>query len=195
MRIGKIARSSSHIDYVCQVYQPGEVEEVPGPADYAFGEFVRVDCGEAPAVVGLIYDTVLMNPEFGSLGPRLSPAQDLAVFSPDYLNEKVTLAGIMAIGTLGPGDAVYHGVPPQAVQVDAPVEHMAEREVAAFHADDRGGVRLGYAPLLLGHGSPLARHLLLHVVERLERLCPAACPSLAVLKANVAWRVAVEPLG
>lgn len=195
MRIGKIARSSSHIDYVCQVYQPGEVEQAPNPTDYAFGQFVRTDCSEGRAVIGIIYDTVLMNPDFGALGPRLSPASDLAIFSPDYLNEKVTLAGIVAVGTWGPGDAIQHGVPPQATQVDSPVENMDERQVLAFHADGHGGVRLGYAPLLLAHGSPLARHLLLRTIERLEVLCPPARPQLRVLKAGVAWRAAVEPLG
>lgn len=195
MRIGKIARSSSHIDYVCQVFQPGEVEQEPGPADYAFGRFVRIECGQDEAIVGIIYDTVLMNPDFGALGPRLSPAEDLAVFSPDYLNEKVTLAGIVAIGTWGPDGATQHGVPPQAAQIDAPVDVLNNDEVRAFHADGRDGVRIGYAPLLIAHGSPLARHLLLDIIERLEGLCPAACAALQVVRANVAWRAAVEPLG
>ncbi len=195
MLIGKIARSSSHIDYVCQVYQPGERQEAPTPEHYAFGTFVRMAGAGGQAVVGVIYNTVLVNPEFGTLGPHLSPAQDLAVFSPDYLNEKVTLVGIVAIGTLGPGGAVIHGVPPQAAQIDAPVEHMTEAEVIAFHGDGRGGVRLGYAPLLIAHGSPLARHLLLGIIGRLQGLCPQAMAQLQVLGDSVAWRAAVEPLG
>ena len=40
--LGKIAKSNSHTDYVCQVYGPGEVETPPIPADYAFGTFVRI---------------------------------------------------------------------------------------------------------------------------------------------------------
>ncbi len=195
MLIGKIARSSSHIDYVCQVYQAGDVADPPQPRDHPFGTFVRVAAGGPQAIVGLIYDTILMNPDFGSLGPRLSPAQDLAVFSPDYLNEKVTLAGIVAIGTWDGSGPASHGVPPQAAQIDALVESMGDADVTAFHADGRGGVRIGYAPLLISHGSPLARHLLLNTIERLQALCPAAGPQLQVLKASVAWRTAVEPLG
>ena len=42
MFIGKIVKSDSHINYVCQIYGPREVEVEPGPADYAFGRFVRV---------------------------------------------------------------------------------------------------------------------------------------------------------
>ncbi len=212
MRIGKIARSSSHIDYVCQVHQAGEVAEAPQPADYAFGTFVRVVAGPGQAIIGLIYNTVLVNPDFGALGPRLSNTQDLAVFSPDYLNEKVTLVGIVAIGAWGPDGLVLHGVPPQTAQIDAVVESLSDEEVRAFHADARvpgtsrsagsswggpalGGVRIGYAPVLIAHGSPLARHLLLNILERLETLCPEACQPLRVLKGNVAWRAAVEPLG
>ena len=195
MRIGKIARSSNHIDYVCQVYQAGEVAEAPQPADHPFGAFVRLATGPREAIVGLIYNTELVNPEFGSLGPRLSPAQDLAVFSPDYLNEKMTLVGIVAIGTWGADGQARHGVPLQTALIDTPVESMADAEVLAFHADGRGGVRIGYVPLLIAHGSPLARHLLLNVIERLEALCPQARPQLEVLKVSVAWRAAVEPLG
>lgn len=201
MLIGKIARSSSHIDYVCQVFQGGEVAEPPPPEGHAFGSFVRVarGSGQTPAargaIVGLIYNTVLMNPEFGALGPRLSPVADLAVFSPDYLNEKLTLVGIVAIGTVDGQGAASHGVPAQTAQIDAPVESLGDEEILAFHADGKGGVRLGYAPLLLAHGNPLARHLLLNVIARLEALCPQACPPLEVLKVNVAWRAAVEPLG
>src|SRR6266705_1291286 len=40
--IGKIVKSYSHINYVCQIYGPFEVEVPPNPSDYAFGQFVRV---------------------------------------------------------------------------------------------------------------------------------------------------------
>lgn len=195
MRIGKIVRSSSHIDYVCQAYQPGEVADPPQPDDYAFGSFVRTGAHGEPTIIGLIYDTILVNPDFGFLGPRLSPAQDLAVFSPDYLNEKQTLVGIVAIGTWDGHGRAAHGVPPQAAQIDSPVERLDDEEIATFHAGDTGDLFVGYAPLLLSHGSPLARHLLLTVIERLQRICPQACPQLDVLRANVAWRTVVEPLG
>src|SRR5437899_12314706 len=92
MFIGKIVKSDSHINYVCQIYGPREVELEPGPADYTFGRFVRVavrseqsddpnlkvdlalGIHHAPKTyaIGVIYDTILLNPAFGSLGPRLS---------------------------------------------------------------------------------------------------------------------------
>ena len=56
----------------------------------------------------MIYNTILMNPEFGSLGPRLSPKSELEIFSPDYLNEKAPgrhLAAGQPAGQRRAGDA------------------------------------------------------------------------------------------
>src|SRR5713101_6204463 len=100
MDIGKIVKSSSHIDYVCQVYGPREVEQAPALADYAFGRFVRIAVhseqrGEHDTqiisalgkntepqtfAVGVIYDTILVNPEFGQLSPRLSNDVQVELF-------------------------------------------------------------------------------------------------------------------
>jgi len=187
-----------HIDYVCQVYSPGEVKAPPPPADYAFGAFVRIPLGEDGGhLVGLIYDTVLLNPEFGNLGPRLSPAPDLAVFSPDYLVEKITLVGITAVGVLTPDDTATHGVPPLAAQIDALVERMDDEAIRRFHRPTGGSpvVRLGYAPLLLSLGSPLARHLLLNVVEQLTILFPEQATHLSVLRGELAWQTVMGPVG
>jgi hypothetical protein len=194
--IGKLVKSNSHTDYACQVYGPGEVEAPPNCGDYAFGTYVRIPLDESHGhLVGLIYDTVLLNPDFGNLGPRLSPAPDLAVFSPDYLAEKVTLVGVTAVGALAPDGTATHGVPPLAAQIDALVERMDDDAVRAFHREPDGGVRLGYAPLLLTLGSPLARHLLLHVVDHLTTLFPDQAAHLSVLRGELAWRAMVGPLG
>jgi hypothetical protein len=198
MFIGKLVKSSSHTDYICQIYSPGEVEVPPSPAEYAFGTFVRIPLeGAAGDLVGLIYDTQLFNPDFGNLGPRLYPAPDLAVFSPDYLAEKVTLVGITAVGTLASNGTATHGVPSLTAQIDALVERMDDDEIRQFHHSARGnsGVMLGYAPLLLALGSPLARHLLLHVVDRLTALFPDQEAHLSVLRGELAWQAIVGPVG
>ena len=198
MLLGKIMKSNSHTDYICQICGPGEVETPPLPGDHAFGTFVRIPLGDTDGhLVGVVYDTVLLNPEFGNLGPRLSPARDLAVFSPDYLAEKVTLVGITAIGTLALDGTATQGVPALAAQIDASVERLDDATIRSFH-DPTGGkqaVRVGYAPRLLTLGSPLARNLLLHVVDRLITLFPGREAQLAVLRGELAWQTSIGPIG
>jgi hypothetical protein len=199
MRIGKIVKSNTHVDYVCQVYGPGEIEPPPAPEDYAFGTFVRVGLtSDTGYLVGLIYSTILMNPEFGNLGPRLSPPADLEVFSPDYLREQATLVGIVAVGQVTPAGApappVRQGVPLLAATVGATVETMTADEVRDFHRSGNS-LALAYAPLLLAQGDPLIPHLLLNVVNRLDGLFPGQTRQLAVLRGNLAWKTAVMPAG
>jgi hypothetical protein len=195
VQIGKIVKSNTHVDYVCQVYGLGEIEPPPSPEDYAFGTFVRVGlANDGSYLVGLIYSTILMNPEFGNLGPRLSPPADLEVFSPDYLREQATLVGVVAVGQVTPGGGTYQGVPLLAATVGAGVETMAADEVRAFH-ESGDGLALAYAPLLLTQGDPLIPHLLLNVVNRLTGLFPDQARQLAVLRGNLAWKTAVAPAG
>ena len=202
MPIAKLVKSNSHTDYVCQVFGPGEVERPPSPTDYAFGTFVRLPLDNGGVdLVGIIYDTLLLNPDFGSLGPRLSPTADLAIFSPDYLAEKVTLVGVAAIGiiaasgTLASGSTATHGVPPLAAQIDTLVEGMDDDAVRAFHTGPDGAVWLGYTPLLLATGSPLARHLLIGIIDRLQALFPDEGARLAVLRGELLWQATVQPVG
>ncbi len=210
MLIGKIVKSNTHVDYVCQVYGQGEVDSgAPSPEDYAFGTFVRlglgpvatqaqVPPGERPSssyLVGLIYSTILMNPEFGNLGPRLSPPADLEVFSPDYLREQATLVGIVTVGQVTP-NRTLQGVPRLATAVGAEVTTMSAEDVRTFHALPPGDrLSLAYAPLLLAQGDPLIPHLLLNVVGRLADLFPDQARQLAVLRGNLAWKTAVMPAG
>lgn len=196
--VGKIVKSNSHIDYVCQVFNPGDWVVDPRPDDYAFGRFVRIAVEGAgqPDLIGIIYNTILMNPEFGSLGPRLSPASDLEIFSPDYLNEKATLVGILVVGSL-PADHLEpaaQGVPPLAAGVDNMVTTLAADEIARFHAGD-DGPRLAYLPQLLGQLNPLIPHLVLNVLEQVAALFPGHATQLGVLRDNLAWRTQVEQAG
>jgi len=194
MLIGKVVKSNSHTDYVCQVYGPGEVDHPPTREDHAFGTFVRVELGRGHWLVGIIYDTQLVNPDFGRLGPRLSPQAELAVFSPDYLNEKATLVGIAAIGTMRRTGSAFQGVPEVAANADALVEQMAEDQVRVFHQHNPA-IQLAYAPLLLAQGSPLVLHLLRKVVSFLIVLYPEHTQMLSVLRASLDWKAQLVPLG
>jgi len=195
--IGKIVKSNSHVDYVCQVYNPLERDVIPSPEDYAFGRFVRVAGGDGqPALVGIIYNTILMNPEFGALGPRLSPASELEIFAPDYLNEKATLVGILVVGSL-PADAnstPAQGIPGLSASVDSMVATLSDEEVVRFHVGD-DAPRLAYLPELLSHTNPLIPHLVLNILEQLTAHFPAHETQLAVLRNNLAWRTQVEQAG
>ena len=196
MVIGKVVKSNVHTDYVCQVYGRGEVEHPPGPDHYAFGTFVRIPlsqgCGD---LVGVIYDTLLHNPDFGNLGPRLSPVSDLEIFSPDYLTEKATLVGVAVVGMVAMDGVPTQGVPPLSAQVDTLVEGMPDQEVRAFHRMAGGGVRLAYASLLLTHRSSLVRPLMLCILKRLMDLFPEERETLAVLHHEWTWRTCIEPMG
>lgn len=194
MVIGKIVKSNSHTDYICQVYGPGETAQVPAREDYAFGTFVQAELGSDRRLVGIIYNTQLFNPEFGRLGPRLSPVKELAIFSPDYLTEKAILVGIAAVGIIDAAGLPIQGIPLLAAHTDALVERMTEDQVRSFHQS--GGIpQIAYAPLLLTEGSPLVLPLLRRVVVQLMVLFPDQASLLAVLEDDLAWRTQVTPFG
>ncbi|MFO7635017.1 MAG: hypothetical protein R6W76_20890 [Caldilinea sp.] len=197
--IGKIVKSNSHIDYVCQVYGFGETPQPPAPEDYSFGAFVAAELetngGGGATLVGLIYNTLLMNPEFGSLGPRLSPRNEVEIFSPDYLAETATLLGVIGIGWFDMAGRAHQGVPALAATVNCPVRLLGDDEVSAFHADAGGQPQLRYAPQLLAQNHALVAPLLLSVIDRLGELFPASRSRLTVMRNNVAWKSIVQPAG
>ncbi len=220
--IGRIVKSNSHTDYVCQVFAPRETARDPQPEDYAFGRFVeapidpaaagssfdrlRTNGGERAldrdgtnggerAAVGIVYDTILLNPEYGSLGPRLNPPGDQATLAPDYLVEKATAVGILVVG-LRAGEANNHGVIPLSLPVDAEVSSMSADDVRRFHEVD-GRLSLGYLPHLVSHQSPLVTELGLTVIRHLLTLFPAPGEQrlLRTLAAHLSWQARVTPLG
>jgi hypothetical protein len=195
MYIGKIVNASSHVDYVCQVYGPGEAEQIPAPLDYGFGAFIGIEQEDGGLLVGLIANTMLLNPEFGNLGPRLSPQDELAVFSPDYLAEQATLVAITVIGAMPAEGPVLQGVPPVSACIDARVRRLTDAEVRAFHVCG-GRFQLGYMALLQGmQSNPLIPPLLLQVTHDLMGRFPEQASRLAILRCNLAWRAAVLPAG
>jgi len=232
--IGKVVKSDSHITYVCQVYGAGEVEVQPSPADCAFGQFVRVavrsestsphrasENGHAPGThapgaqagelwaVGIIYDTILLNPAFGTLGPRLSNAEQIEVFSPDYLTERAMLVYFSVLGLIERSSRatdrwqVTHGVPPVALELGCEVETMEAEQVRAFHFFADGGepggaepyLHMGYLPHLIAQRNSLLPQVALRIIEQLEQLFPQNRALLNIVKSNFAWRLKVETTG
>jgi hypothetical protein len=223
--IGKVVKSDSHITYACQVYGAGEVEVQPGPTDCAFGQFVRAAVRSEPAAshapganghvagevwaIGIIYDTILLNPAFGTLGPRLSNAEQLEIFSPDYLSERAMLVYFSVLGLMEHPDhaaarwRVSHGVPPVALELGCEVETIQADDIRAFHFFADGGapggaepyLHMGYLPHLIAQRNSLMPQVALRVVEQLEQLFPQNRALLNIVKSNFAWKLKVETTG
>lgn len=192
MIIGKIVSSTSHVDYFCQILRPGEAAELPAPQDYGFGRFVGIASESGGSLVAIVCNTSLLNPEFGSLGPRLSPTKDMAVFTPDYLAERVTLVALLVVGSLDANGVVTQGVPDCAAESDAPVQTLTDDQVRAFHQGE-SGLRVAYLPQLAALQTPLAGPLQERVIAALRALFPTQAAHLNVLCTNVAWRSRVQP--
>ena len=132
MIIGKIVKSNSHVDYAGQVYNLLESAIVPSTNDYMFAQFVRIPHNGIETIGG-IYNSLLINPEFGNFGPRLStPPETNAIFSPDYINEQGVLIGILLLGWRS--DGLNHQRIPRAVlPAGSVIEKMSDGETNAFH--------------------------------------------------------------
>lgn len=197
--IGKIVKSNTHIDYICHIHGPNEDAYTPEPTDYSFGTFVSIKLentnGGVERLIGVIYNTLLMNPEFGTLGPRLSPRSELEVFAPDYLAETATLVGVIMLGWYDTAGYYYQGVPALAAAVNSTVHCLDEQELYNFHADDDDQPCLRYVPILLAQRDPLVPQLLMTLIDRLNALFPNSGRQLSVMRNNLAWKSIVQPAG
>ena len=192
--LGKIVKSNSHTDYVCQIIGEGEAEYIPQNTDYAFGTFVKIELNEHSDryLVGMIYDTVLLNPDFGRLGPRLSTESDLQIFSPDYLNERAILTGILVVGQMIDG-FVQQGVPFLAATNEAYVSQMDGEMIQQFHTND-GQFLLSYLPNLTAHTGLVARNLALVVLQQLGILMPENQPILQAISDDLKWQLHISTM-
>jgi hypothetical protein len=194
VKIAKIVKSNSHVDYVGRVIDSLDASEPPSPDDYGFAQFVRIPFGEGEELVGVVYTTQLANPDYGSFGPRLSPQADLAVLSPDYLNEQGVLLGILLLGwrvreERGGGWTGRQGVPRRVVPVGQDVYGLADAEAFEFHRGEGGRLQLHYFSQTLAHAGPFAVPLVEAVIGQLEPSCTTAeRQRLCVLKKSLVWQ-------
>src|SRR6266581_4935813 len=229
--IGKIVKSYSHISYVCQIYGPLEVEVPPKASDYAFGRFVRVvvhsrlsevswirrdtdsrrNDDPSSYTIGVIHDTMLLNPSFGLVGPRLSNEAQVELFSPDYLAEKAVFVHVIMLGMMEqyglsngtPKTRIVHGIPALSLELDSSVETLKDEEVHAFHLfsdqEDAGNqseyFHMGYLPHMIAQQNSLILLVILRMLDQLEQLFPQHLLLLSILKRNFAWRLKVETTG
>ena len=199
MKIGKIVNSTSHIDYACQVFSRGEYHPMPTPESYAFGSFVTIDVDDSLTAIqriyGIIYDTQLVNPDYGSLGPRINTPEDTIVTMPDYINEIATLVGVFAIGWQANDGLTYQGIPPITAALNGFVATLDVEEIERFHQSEHGGPTLSYVPILMNQSHPLVPQLLTRIVDQLGEQFPFHQNQLNILRNNFAWKSIVQPAG
>lgn len=194
MIIGKIVKSNSHVDYAGLVFNELETATPPRPEDYMFAQFVRVP-HNGRETVGVIYNSLLINPEYGNFGPRLStPPETNAVFSPDYLNEQGVLIGILLLGWQAEGRPCQ-SIPRAVLPVGSVIEKLSDDEMHHFHRDATDSLQMHYVPHVITHAGHLARQLLLTIIEQLQRLTNEADQAkLSVLGRTLIWQQTIDQL-
>ncbi|HEY0323049.1 MAG TPA: hypothetical protein VGC66_18985 [Pyrinomonadaceae bacterium] len=190
VKIAKIVKSNSHVDYIGRVIDRLDAHEPPGPDDYGFAQFVSIPLDDDLDVFGVIYNSLLANPEYGNYGPRLSPPADLSILSPDYLNEQGLLIGILLLGWRDPSrSAFHHAVPRRVIPVNQEVYRLPDEDVHGFHKDAHGRIQLHYYSQVIAHAGSFSVPLIEAIIEQLE---PHAAPEdrqrLCVLKQTLVWQ-------
>ncbi len=189
MKIAKIVSSNSHIDYVGRVIDSLDTSEPPMAEDYGFGQFVNLPLEDETEIVGVIYNSMLVNPDYASYGPRLSPKPELGSFSPDYLNEQGFLIGILLLGTKDTDEKITHGVPRRVVPAGQDVHKIEAEEIKKFHTDASDCLQIHYYSQLIAHAGLFAVPLLEAVIEQLSLDCSDSDRQrLGVLKQTLAWQ-------
>lgn len=188
MKIAKIVSSNSHIDYIGRVIDELDTDAPPRADDYGFAQFVSLPL-ESEEIVGVIYDSKLVNPEYANYGPRLSPKPALGSFSPDYLNEQGILIGILLLGSLDASGKVNHEVPRRVVPAGQDVFKIDNAAVKRFHTGEDGCIQLHYYSQVIAHAGPFAAPLLETTIKQLSLDCSEIDGQrLAVLMQTLAWQ-------
>lgn len=188
MKIAKIVKSNSHIDYVGRVLDRLDTAEPPAPEHFRFGQFVIIP-SDTSTTFGIIYNSELINPEYGRLGPRLSGSTTVnAVFSPDLLNEQGTLIGILLIGWVDDDGSFRQGIPRSIVLVNSEVFTMSDVEIQTLHKGVGGKLALHYYSQVITHAQRFAPQLLLAVLERLEPLFSDSMGEIRLLRRTLNWQ-------
>ena len=189
LKLAKIVKSNSHVDYVGRVIDVLDAGEPPASADYGFAQFVIMPMDDDEEVVGVIYNSLLANPDYGNYGPRLSPLPDLSVLSPDYLNEQGLLVGILLLGWRDAMKVNHHSVPRRVIPVNQDIYRLADEDVGRFHLDAEGHVHLHYYSQITTHAGPFGAALIEAIIEQLEPVCePEDRQRLCVLKQALVWQ-------
>lgn len=200
LTVASIVTSNSQMDYIAEVYRDHERERVPEKQDYEFGQPVYVTTtvrGEERALVGVVYDSQLVDPDQGRDGPRLStPDQEL--FVPGYVDEKQTLLGIALLGVAeltsaegGQGFAsVSQELPRWALDIDDSVSKLSGKGFRQFHYPD-DSLHLRYYDRLIETAGQFGAEVTLSLIERL-RAETSSENTLDVIEQKVRWEASSD---
>lgn len=183
MKTAKIISSNSHIDYVARVY-----DEPENGDELEFATFVGFPLDNVK-LVGVIYDSKLVNPQLSSYTPRLSRRSALGDLSSDYLNEPGVLIGIILLGSTDNEGNAIHGIPPQVIPHGVELKRMTPEEVKAFHRGPDGRLKLHYYSQVLGSTGLLAVPLMESIIDQLMPDCDdGERKRLEVLRQTLKWQ-------
>lgn len=189
MKIAKIVKSNSHIDYVGRIIDSLDVADPPKSSDFGFANFVSLPLGDDTEIIGVIYNSMLINPEYANFGPRLSPKPELGSFSPDYLNEQGFLIGILLLGAKDANGKIMQGVPHTVVPAGQEVYKIDGETVKNFHTDGNDCLQIHYYSQVVAHAGLFAVPLLEEIIQKLSLDCSDEDKNrLDVLKQTLAWQ-------
>jgi hypothetical protein len=200
LTIASIVESNGQMDYVGEVYHDRDKADVPEKQDYEFGQpvYIRTTVrGEERALVGVVYESRLVNPDQGRDGPRLStPDQEL--FVPSYVDEKQTLLGIALLGFAeltsvdGGQDfaAVSQELPRWTLDIDDSVSKLSSAGFQRFHRPD-GNLELRYYDRLVATAEHFGAEVTLSLIERLREETDEAA-MLDVIERKVRWETSSD---
>ncbi len=193
MLIAKIVKSNSHVDYVGRVLDRLDSAQPPAPEHYRFAQFVSIPTGEG-SMIGVIYNSLLINPDYDRLGPRLSGSAEMnSVFSPDLIDEQGVLIGLLLVGWVDAEEKPHQSIPRSVIPVNSEVIAMTDIEVRAFHTGRDKRLALGYYSQVITHARQFAPQLLLAVLDQLESMFEHSSKSeIAVLRRTLNWQMVMQ---
>ncbi len=198
-RLGKVVKSNSHCDYVVQLDDRLEVNDPPESDEYGFGSFVKLESDNRHWAVGLIYNSQILNPQFASLGPRLSSEPD-PMFTPDLIYETRTLLATVLVGTLNITETQtfgIQGIPRVVVPVNTLVYRMTPEDIHGFHMNLAGQPQFCYYGHLLNAGGSFATDLAQQVLQELiegQLFSGPGQRALEILCRELTWKSTMSPI-
>ncbi len=201
LTLGTVAESHSQMDYVVEVYRERERERPPEKQDYKFGQPVYTTTtihGTEYALIGVVYDSRLVDPDQGRASPRLSnPDQEL--FVPGYVDEKRTLLGVAFLGyaTLEQASEgsnfadISQGMPPWTLEIDDSIRKLPREGFEQFHFPD-GDLRVQYYDRLISTADRFGAEVILALLDRLRDGTSADEELLNVIEQKVRWETSSD---